>query len=146
MLYNHTVARLTYKALLGRRRALILLSLSALLLVVSAGVRLIGDADDRTSTEVLIGFALAAMTPLVGVIAGTGAIAPQIDDGLSGQAPWLPLPLDHLDDTRQPPPFPDEVPCEERVGGDQPPFLLAHRIAAQRRLAGRLRQRQPADL
>ncbi|MBL1067975.1 ABC transporter permease subunit [Streptomyces sp. 7-21] len=80
-MYNHTVARLTYKALLGRRRALILLSLSALLLVVSAGVRLIGDADDRTSTEVLIGFALAAMTPLVGVIAGTGAIAPEIDDG-----------------------------------------------------------------
>jgi ABC-2 type transport system permease protein len=80
-LYNGTVARLTYRALLGRRRALILLTLPALLLVIAFAVRAQTGADDRAATEILGGFALAAMVPLIGVIAGTGAIAPEIDDG-----------------------------------------------------------------
>ncbi|MEU3773104.1 hypothetical protein AB0F11_07810, partial [Streptomyces sp. NPDC032472] len=37
-MYNPTVARLTYRALLGRRRALILFALPALLIVISAVV------------------------------------------------------------------------------------------------------------
>lgn len=80
-MYNHTVARLTLRALLGRRRALILAALPALLLVIAVAVRLQAGADDRAATEILGAFALAAMVPLVGVIAGTGAIAPEIDDG-----------------------------------------------------------------
>ncbi|WP_049580095.1 ABC transporter permease subunit [Streptomyces sp. SBT349] len=80
-MYNHTVARLTYRALLGRRRALILLSLPALLLVIAVVVRALGGMDDRAATEILGAFALASMVPLIGVIAGTGAIAPEIDDG-----------------------------------------------------------------
>ncbi|RBM05689.1 ABC transporter permease subunit [Streptomyces sp. PT12] len=80
-MYNPTVARLTYRALLGRRRALILLSLPALLLVIAVAVRALAGVDDRAATEILGGFALASMVPLIGVIAGTGAIAPEIDDG-----------------------------------------------------------------
>ncbi|MFD5320962.1 ABC transporter permease [Streptomyces sp. NPDC127098] len=80
-MYNPTVARLTYRALLGRRRALILSALPALLLVIAVAVRLLNGADDRAATEILGGFALASMVPLIGVIAGTGAIAPEIDDG-----------------------------------------------------------------
>lgn len=80
-MYNHTVARLTYRALLGRRRVLILIALPALLLAISVAVRLIGGADDGAAVEVLGGFALASMVPLIGVVAGTGAIAPEIDDG-----------------------------------------------------------------
>lgn len=80
-MYNPTVARLTLRALLGRRRALMLLALPALLLLIAVLVRALADADDRAATEILGGFALAAMVPLVGVIAGTGAIAPEIDDG-----------------------------------------------------------------
>ncbi|MEO3751785.1 ABC transporter permease subunit [Streptomyces sp. B6B3] len=80
-LYNHTVARLTYRALLGRRRALIMLLMPALLLVIAFAVRAQTGADDRAAVEILGGFALAAMVPLVGVVAGTGAIAPEIDDG-----------------------------------------------------------------
>jgi ABC-2 type transport system permease protein len=80
-MYNHTVARLTYRALLGRRRSLILAALPALLLVIAFAVRLQTGADDRAATEILGGFALAAMVPLIGVVAGTGAIAPEIDDG-----------------------------------------------------------------
>ncbi|MBC2873786.1 MULTISPECIES: ABC transporter permease subunit [Streptomyces] len=80
-LYHPTVARLTYRGLLGRRRAAVLFTLPALLLIISAAVRLLTGADDDTATKVLGGFALATMVPLIGVIAGTGAIGPEIDDG-----------------------------------------------------------------
>ncbi|MCT4357635.1 ABC transporter permease subunit [Streptomyces sp. Je 1-79] len=80
-MYNPTVARLTYRALLGRRRALILFALPALLLVIAAAVRAFNGADDQVAADVLGGFALATMVPLIGVIAGTGAIGPEIDDG-----------------------------------------------------------------
>ncbi|UED85244.1 ABC transporter permease subunit [Streptomyces profundus] len=80
-MYNHTVARLTYRALLGRRRVLILIALPALLLAIAGAVRGFGGADDSATVEVLGGFALASMVPLIGVVAGTGAIAPEIDDG-----------------------------------------------------------------
>ncbi|WKX71596.1 ABC transporter permease subunit [Streptomyces sp. XD-27] len=80
-LYHPTVARLTYRALLGRRRALLLAALPALLLVISIAVRALSGADDDTADGILGGFALATMVPLIGVIAGTGAISPEIDDG-----------------------------------------------------------------
>ncbi|KAF4406044.1 MULTISPECIES: ABC transporter permease subunit [Streptomyces] len=80
-MYNPTVARLTYRALLGRRRALILFILPGLLLVTAIAVRLLTGADDQTTADLLGGFALGTMVPLIGVIAGTGAIGPEIDDG-----------------------------------------------------------------
>ncbi|MFD7294161.1 ABC transporter permease [Streptomyces sp. NPDC059897] len=80
-MYDPTVARLTYRALLGRRRALILFALPVLLVVISALVRGLTGADDQTASDLLGGFALATMVPLIGVIAGTGAIGPEIDDG-----------------------------------------------------------------
>ncbi|MDK1474991.1 ABC transporter permease subunit [Streptomyces sp. 549] len=79
--YDPTVARLTYRALLGRRRALILCALPALLLLIAVAVRGFGAADDDVAVNLLSGFALATMVPLIGVIACTGAIGPEIDDG-----------------------------------------------------------------
>ncbi|NUS16530.1 MAG: ABC transporter permease [Streptomyces sp.] len=80
-LYHPTVGRLTFGALLGRRRALLLFGLPLLLLIIAVAVRSLSGADDSTADNVLQGFALSAMVPLVGVIAGTGAIGPEIDDG-----------------------------------------------------------------
>ncbi|MFF9568442.1 ABC transporter permease [Streptomyces sp. NPDC014685] len=80
-MYDPTVARLTYRALLGRRRAAILFVLPALLLVIAGAVRMFAGADDQIASDVLGGFAIATMVPLIGVIAGTGAIGPEIDDG-----------------------------------------------------------------
>ncbi len=79
--WNGTVARLTYRALLGRRRALFLVALPALLLVMCAVVRAVSGPDDQTASSLLTGFAIATMVPLIGVVAGTGAIATEIDDG-----------------------------------------------------------------
>ncbi|MEU7020688.1 ABC transporter permease subunit [Streptomyces sp. NPDC046203] len=80
-MYNPTVARLTYRALLGRKRALILFALPAMLILIAVAVRMFNGADDQVAADVLGGFALATMVPLIGVIAGTGAIGPEIDDG-----------------------------------------------------------------
>lgn len=80
-MYDPTVARLTYRALLGRRRAAVLLILPVLLIFIAVAVRAFNGVDDQTASEVLGGFALATMIPLIGVIAGTGAIGPEIDDG-----------------------------------------------------------------
>ncbi|MFF6999528.1 ABC transporter permease [Streptomyces sp. NPDC008313] len=80
-MYDPTVARLTYRGLLGRRRALILGALPVLLVVISVVVRALTGADDQVAADVLGGFALATMVPIIGVIAGTGAIGPEIDDG-----------------------------------------------------------------
>ncbi|MFG2027083.1 ABC transporter permease subunit [Streptomyces sp. NPDC048825] len=80
-MYDPTVARLTYRALLGRRRALILGALPLLLIVISVAVRAFTGTDDQVAANLLGGFALATMVPIIGVIAGTGAIGPEIDDG-----------------------------------------------------------------
>ncbi|GGZ24013.1 ABC transporter permease [Streptomyces poonensis] len=80
-MYDPTVARLTYRGLLGRRRAVILGALPVLLIVISLAVRGFSGADDQVAADVLGGFALATMVPVIGVIAGTGAIGPEIDDG-----------------------------------------------------------------
>ncbi|MEU9142406.1 ABC transporter permease [Streptomyces sp. NPDC048349] len=80
-MYDPTVARLTYRALLGRRRALILFLLPALLILIAIAVRALTGVDDKVAADLLGGFALATMVPLIGVIAGTGAIGPEIDDG-----------------------------------------------------------------
>jgi ABC-2 type transport system permease protein len=81
VLFHPTVARLTYRALLGRRRALLLFALPLLLLIIVSAVRVLAGQDDTTAATLLQGFALSAMVPLIGVIAGTGAIGPEIDDG-----------------------------------------------------------------
>jgi ABC-2 type transport system permease protein len=80
---NTTVAQLTLRMLLGRRRAWLLLAMPVVLLGLSLIVRLTVGADSREDVTVgLLGaFALATLVPLLGVIAGTGAIGPEIDDG-----------------------------------------------------------------
>jgi ABC-2 type transport system permease protein len=78
---NATVAQLTARSLLGRRRAYLLMALPAVLLVLSVASRGLAGQDAGITVGVLGGFALATLVPLLGVIAGTGAIGPEIDDG-----------------------------------------------------------------
>ncbi len=80
---NTVIARLTLRTLLGRRRALLLTALPVVLLLLSLLVRLTVDASSRVDVAVgvLGAFALGTLVPLLGLIAGTGAIGPEIDDG-----------------------------------------------------------------
>lgn len=78
---NDTVARLTVRGLLGRRRAYLLMALPVVLLLLAMLVRLLAGQDDGITVGMLGGFALTTVVPLLGLIAGTGAIGPEIDDG-----------------------------------------------------------------
>ncbi|MFC5909834.1 ABC transporter permease subunit [Streptacidiphilus monticola] len=78
---NLTVARLTVRGLLGRRRGLLLVLLPLLLVVLSLVVRGSVGQDESTTNAVLGGLGLGTMVPLLGLVAGTGSIGPEIDDG-----------------------------------------------------------------
>lgn len=80
---NATIAMLTLRTLLGRRRALLLLVLPAVLVVLAVILRLTVAASSREDVAVgLLGtFAIATVIPLLCLIAGTGALGGEIDDG-----------------------------------------------------------------
>ncbi len=86
---NATVATLTSRSLLGRRRTLVLLLLPAALLALCTLARVLAglDADIQRELEgplapgLLTAFGIAILMPLLGLIAGTGSIGPEIDEG-----------------------------------------------------------------
>jgi ABC-2 type transport system permease protein len=78
---NPTVARLTARSLLGRRRAYLLMALPGVLILLCVLVRLLAGEDNDITVGILGGFALSTLVPLLGLIAGTGSIGPEIDDG-----------------------------------------------------------------
>ncbi len=78
---NPTIAMITFRGMLGRKRALLLLGLPLILLILSVGLRAAGQDDLDVSAGVLQQFGLATLLPLLALIAGTGVIGPEIDDG-----------------------------------------------------------------
>ncbi len=88
-LINGTVARLTAKSLLGRKRTLLLMLLPLALLGLCTLARILAGLDSGIAEELerglsadLLGaFGIAIMMPLLGLIAGTGSIGPEIDEG-----------------------------------------------------------------
>jgi len=78
---NDTVIRLTRRSLLGRRRALLLLLLPGVLLFLAVVIRLTAGSDEVITRNLLSAFALGTLVPLLGLIAGTGVLGPEIDDG-----------------------------------------------------------------
>lgn len=86
---NPTVAQLTARSLLGRRRTVLLLLLPLALLALCTLARVLAGFDDGLREELDSGFAtnllgsfgIGVLMPLLGLIAGTGAIGPEIDEG-----------------------------------------------------------------
>ncbi|MEV0235775.1 ABC transporter permease subunit [Nonomuraea sp. NPDC050786] len=78
---NPVVAGITYRALLGRRRIILLLLLPLALIGLAVLFRVLGGNDQKMAVDLMQIFAIGTMLPLLGVIAGTGVIAPEIDDG-----------------------------------------------------------------
>jgi ABC-2 type transport system permease protein len=78
---NLTVAQLTLRGLLGRRRALLLMTMPLLLLALAILIRALAGQDDSVTANVAGGLGVSLFVPLLGVVAGTGAIGPEIDDG-----------------------------------------------------------------
>jgi ABC-2 type transport system permease protein len=86
---NATVATLTSRSLLGRRRTLVLLLLPVALLALCTLARVLAgldadiqrDLDGPLAPGLLGAFGIAILMPLLGLIAGTGSIGPEIDEG-----------------------------------------------------------------
>jgi ABC-2 type transport system permease protein len=78
---NSTIAYITFRSMLGRKRALLLFILPALLLLLAIGLKVSDHTTIDIQTAVLSKFALSTLLPLLALIAGTGVIGPEIDDG-----------------------------------------------------------------
>ncbi|GAA5070960.1 ABC-2 type transport system permease protein [Thermocatellispora tengchongensis] len=78
---NSTIAGISYRAVIGRRRIWLLVLLPAALLGLAVLLRLVGSADERSAVVLMQTFAIGTMLPLVGLIVGTGVIGPEVDDG-----------------------------------------------------------------
>jgi len=89
---NATVARITARGLLGRRRFLLLIPMP----LVLVGVAFLGKADGDPASEwgppVIQGLGLAAVLPLIALIVGTGVLGSEIDDGTLLHVLAKPLP------------------------------------------------------
>jgi ABC-2 type transport system permease protein len=72
---------MTARAMLGGRRIYLLSALSLLLLVLAVLLRLFADLAPNDAAQFLHGVSLSTLLPLFGLIVGTGAIGPEIDDG-----------------------------------------------------------------
>jgi ABC-2 type transport system permease protein len=81
VLMNATVVMLAVRGLFGRRRWVLLLALPAVLFALAVLVRVIAGEDSSAITAVLYGVGLVLTVPLVALVAGTGVLAPEIDDG-----------------------------------------------------------------
>lgn len=78
---NRTVVRLTARGMLGGRRVWLLAALAVLLVGIAVLARVLVPVTDAEAASLLQGVAFATFLPLFGLIVGTGAIAPEIDDG-----------------------------------------------------------------
>ncbi len=91
-MFNPTIARITARALIGRRRFLLLLPLPLLLV----GLALLSDslgAEPRDWVEsVIVALGLAVVLPVVALIVGTGVLGSEIDDGTLAHILAKPLP------------------------------------------------------
>ncbi|MDX6282450.1 MAG: type transport system permease protein [Kribbellaceae bacterium] len=78
---NLTIARLTMATLFGHRRGLLLFILPGVLLALCVLLALTLDDSADFSISLLQLFGLAVIVPLVSLIAATGALSSEIDDG-----------------------------------------------------------------
>ncbi|GAA0996716.1 ABC transporter permease [Acrocarpospora macrocephala] len=78
---NSVVASITYRAMLGRKRIWLLAALPLALIAIAVLLRLIGGGDENTAVRLMEKFAIGTILPLLGLIAGTGVISPEIEDG-----------------------------------------------------------------
>jgi len=78
---NLVVMRLTWRALVGKKRALILVGLPILLFGIAILTRLNHEASPFSSATMTYQYTLGTILPLTCLLIATGVIAPEIEDG-----------------------------------------------------------------
>jgi ABC-2 type transport system permease protein len=78
---NPTVMQLTARTVLTRNRALATVLLPLVMIGAAVIIRLLVGVHMSIGNNLLSALALSTVVPLLGLIAGTGVIGPEIDDG-----------------------------------------------------------------
>ncbi len=78
---SRTIVRLGVRSIFGRRRGVLLFVLPLVLLALAVLVRALIGQDDTGSEHVLYRLGLIVIVPLVALLATSGLLAPEIDDG-----------------------------------------------------------------
>lgn len=73
--------RLGVRSVFGRRRGVLLFLLPLVLIGLSVLVRVLVGEDPTAASDTLYGLGLVVIVPLVSLLATTGVLAPEIDDG-----------------------------------------------------------------
>ena len=80
-MFNPTVASLTVRATLGRRRAFLFAIPAVVLIALTLAVRATHPAGTTWAAQVLGDFGFSVLLPLTALILGTGVLGAEIDDG-----------------------------------------------------------------
>lgn len=89
---NMTIMRITTRALLGRRRFLLLLPLPILLIGLPLLAEALGATPEHWGQPVILGLGLGVVLPVVALVVGTGVLGSEIDDGTLVHILAKPLP------------------------------------------------------
>lgn len=81
MILHPTIVRLGALSVFGRWRGVLLMVLPVVLLGLAVLVRVLVGEDHEVAENTLYAFGLAVVTPLVALLATSGLLAPEIDDG-----------------------------------------------------------------
>jgi ABC-2 type transport system permease protein len=76
-----TVVRLGTRSVFGHKRGILLFLLPVVLLGLAGLIRGLAGQDDQIAVDVLQSLGLTVVVPLVALLATTGLLAPEIDDG-----------------------------------------------------------------
>jgi ABC-2 type transport system permease protein len=80
-IFNGTVAKITFRATMGRRRAFLFAITPVILLLVTAALKLSNPADHSWPADILGVFGFSVVLPLTALIIGTSVLGAEIDDG-----------------------------------------------------------------
>jgi ABC-2 type transport system permease protein len=78
---NPTIIRLGLRSVFGRRRGILLFVLPLVLIGLAVLVRVLVGEDQSAAEDTLNSLGLAVIVPLIALLATTGLLAPEIDDG-----------------------------------------------------------------
>jgi ABC-2 type transport system permease protein len=93
---NITIARITARALFGRRRFLLLLPLPVLVIGLALLSNGLGADLEHWGQAVIVGLGLAVVVPVVALVVGTGVLGSEIDDGTLAHILAKPLPRSQI--------------------------------------------------
>ena len=78
---NGTVAKITFRATMGRKRAFLFAITPVILLLVTAALKLSNPPDQSWPADILGVFGFSVVLPLTALIIGTSVLGAEIDDG-----------------------------------------------------------------